>query len=70
MAIILLNKPLNEVLDNDNDEANKKALQLQLAKTVSKDRAPLVKSDLDPQAEIERLCEFLANVPRAKNERR
>ena len=49
MVSILRNKLLNEVVDSDNDEANRKVLHLQLAKTVSKDRAPLVKSDLDPQ---------------------
>ena len=71
MVSILRNKLLNEVVDLDNDEANRKVLHLHLAKTVSKDLAPLVKSDLDPQ-EMQKLslCELLTDVPRAKNERR
>ena len=71
MASILRHKLLKEVVDRDNDDANRKVIHLQLAKTVSKDRAPLVKSDLDPQ-EMQKLSVFVSSLQTSleqKNER-
>ena len=68
MVSMLRQKLLDEVLERDNDDANRRVVQLQMQKVASGDRRaePLVKSNMN--SEQMQNCELLAEVPGAEGQ--
>ena len=66
MASMLRQKLLDEVLERDNDDANRRVVQLQMQKVASGDRRaePLVKSNMNSE-QMQKLSVFVSSLQKS-----
>ena len=66
MVSMLRQKLLDEVLERDNDDANRKVVQLQMQKVASSDRRaePLVKSNINSE-QMQKLSVFVSSLQKS-----
>ena len=66
MVSMLRQKLLDEVLERDNDDANRRVVQLQMQKVASGDRRaePLVKSNMNSE-QMQKLSVFVSSLQKS-----